>query len=122
MSIIPYKIDSKFAERIDKVISESGICAEVKVSAREKVREIIISDIGAEVVILVGDGTQTGRSRVRIGFREGILHGLIHGNRSLDLAKRVETLLRATPESDIAAEAGWLAPDPSGPANRIVTP
>jgi hypothetical protein len=114
MSIIPYRVGSDFARRIDGVISESGLCAEVSVAVRGCVRQITVSDTEARVVLLVGCGDTPESFLVRMSFREGMLHRLLHGDRSLDLARRVETILRMAPGSDIVAELEWLVPDSTG--------
>ena len=114
MSIIPYKVGSEFARRIGSVISKAGLCAEVNIAVRGSVREITVSDAGVKVVLLVGCGNSPESFLVRIGFREGALHRLFYGDRSLDLAKQVETILRMAPGSDLVAELEWLVPDSTG--------
>jgi hypothetical protein len=108
MSIIPYKCGKELAQRIDSIISDSGLRVEVKKGVHEAVRTILVFYKRAKVDLLVGPGNSPEIFLVRMGYRDGVLHLLFHGDRDVELAKRVESILRTAPASDIVAEAEWL--------------
>jgi hypothetical protein len=116
-SIIPYKVGAEFAQRIDGILSDSGLRTEVEPGVREHVRTIIVYDIRAKIGLFICPSDSPPGYLVRIGFRDGMIHRLFRG-RDLELAKQVESILRSASGSDIVPELEWLVPDPTQNLSR----